>query len=283
MLVNLFNIEMPQPNEVNEALNKKFISKEKFAEDIEALLAGPDGDRLKAALEAFDGVDSASSGSVDAAAFEDLLEALGEGFHGDDLEEQRSAAAGEGGSSIPRGGFVSWYNGFLNDAGEDSECDEDIAEAREEASEAFDTTDESGDGWLTSDRFADLFEALGTTYCEEDHLRQLRRVEQDGRLSKSAFVAPILRATPKPWSISSAPTPMTCKPTINSFLPAVTIFMAVRGLSDGSIGIGPYQRLTKVDVQTLTLLSPYFSTACFSVNPTVPMGGWLKTTVGTSS
>ena len=29
---------MPQSNDVNEALNKKFISKEKFAEDIEALV-----------------------------------------------------------------------------------------------------------------------------------------------------------------------------------------------------------------------------------------------------
>ena len=29
---------MPQPNDVNEALNKKFISKEKFAEDIESLV-----------------------------------------------------------------------------------------------------------------------------------------------------------------------------------------------------------------------------------------------------
>ena len=38
MLVNLFNIEMPQSNDVNEALNKKFISKEKFAEDIESLV-----------------------------------------------------------------------------------------------------------------------------------------------------------------------------------------------------------------------------------------------------
>ena len=38
MLVNLFNIEMPQSNDINEALNKKFISKEKFAEDIEQLV-----------------------------------------------------------------------------------------------------------------------------------------------------------------------------------------------------------------------------------------------------
>ena len=38
MLVNLFNIEMPTPKEIDEALNKKFISKDKFAEDIENLV-----------------------------------------------------------------------------------------------------------------------------------------------------------------------------------------------------------------------------------------------------
>ena len=38
MLVNLFNIEMPTPKDIDEALNKKFISKDKFAEDIEKLV-----------------------------------------------------------------------------------------------------------------------------------------------------------------------------------------------------------------------------------------------------
>ena len=37
MLVNLFNIEMAK-TEVNEELNKKFMSKDKFAEEIEALV-----------------------------------------------------------------------------------------------------------------------------------------------------------------------------------------------------------------------------------------------------
>ena len=37
MLVNLFNIEMAK-TEVNEELNKKFLSKDKFAEEIEALV-----------------------------------------------------------------------------------------------------------------------------------------------------------------------------------------------------------------------------------------------------
>ena len=38
MLVNLFNTEMPDPKEINKAINEKFISKEKFAEEIEALV-----------------------------------------------------------------------------------------------------------------------------------------------------------------------------------------------------------------------------------------------------
>jgi hypothetical protein len=38
MLVNLFNIAMPTPKELDEAINKKFVSKEKFAEDIEQLV-----------------------------------------------------------------------------------------------------------------------------------------------------------------------------------------------------------------------------------------------------
>ena len=38
MLVNLFNIEMPTPKEIDDALNQKFISKDKFAEDIENLV-----------------------------------------------------------------------------------------------------------------------------------------------------------------------------------------------------------------------------------------------------
>ena len=38
MLVSLLNIEMPNPQEIDKAINDKFISKEKFAEAIEALV-----------------------------------------------------------------------------------------------------------------------------------------------------------------------------------------------------------------------------------------------------
>jgi hypothetical protein len=36
----------------------------------------------------------------------------------------------------------------------------------------------------------------------------------------------------------------------------------------------------KADLYTFTASSPYCSRACGSVKPTVPIGGWLKTTVG---
>ena len=38
MLVNLFNIEMPGSNEINKAINEKFISRDKFTEDIEQIV-----------------------------------------------------------------------------------------------------------------------------------------------------------------------------------------------------------------------------------------------------
>lgn len=38
MLINFLNIEMPDSNEINKAINEKFVSKEKFAADIEALV-----------------------------------------------------------------------------------------------------------------------------------------------------------------------------------------------------------------------------------------------------
>ena len=38
MLINLLCPDMPTPKEIDEAINQKFVSKEKFAEDIEKLV-----------------------------------------------------------------------------------------------------------------------------------------------------------------------------------------------------------------------------------------------------
>lgn len=38
MLVNLFSTEMPDPKKIEEVLNQKFLSKDKFTKDIESLV-----------------------------------------------------------------------------------------------------------------------------------------------------------------------------------------------------------------------------------------------------
>ena len=51
MLVNLFDTEMAATKEVNEELNKKFISKDKFAADIESLVLNSTMNYIDAIVE----------------------------------------------------------------------------------------------------------------------------------------------------------------------------------------------------------------------------------------
>ena len=51
MLVNLFSIEMPDPNEITKAINDKFVSKDKFAEDIEQLVLATNMNYIDAIVE----------------------------------------------------------------------------------------------------------------------------------------------------------------------------------------------------------------------------------------
>ena len=51
MLVNLFNIAMPESSELDKAINEKFISKERFAEEIEALVLNTNMNYIEAIVE----------------------------------------------------------------------------------------------------------------------------------------------------------------------------------------------------------------------------------------
>ena len=51
MLVNLFNIVTPDPKEIETALGAKFISKDKFAEEIEALVLDTKMSYIEAIVE----------------------------------------------------------------------------------------------------------------------------------------------------------------------------------------------------------------------------------------
>ena len=143
-----------------------------------------------AAKMAFDAVDTAKSGSIPIEQFEDVLEQLGEGFHGDDLDEQRSLADPDGTGMLTRARFVQWYDAFVADGDEDEEADdEEIAEERQNATEAFETVDSGECGSVGPAQFSSLFEALGTTYCEEEHAAYMNKLSgSDGRVLKEDFV-----------------------------------------------------------------------------------------------
>ena len=51
MLVNLFSLEMPDPKEIDKAINQKFISKEKFAEAIEQLVLSTEMNYIDAIVQ----------------------------------------------------------------------------------------------------------------------------------------------------------------------------------------------------------------------------------------
>ena len=51
MLVNLFSLEMPDPKEIDKAINQKFVSKEKFAEDIEQLVLNTEMNYIDAIVQ----------------------------------------------------------------------------------------------------------------------------------------------------------------------------------------------------------------------------------------
>ena len=51
MLVNLFNIVMPDSKEIDKALGDKFISKDRFAEEIEALVLDTKMSYIEAIVE----------------------------------------------------------------------------------------------------------------------------------------------------------------------------------------------------------------------------------------
>ena len=114
---------------------------------------------------------------------------MGEGFHGDELEAQR-AKVDDGSGRISREAFARYYVALCANADDDS--DDDDAEEREEESqsarEAFDTVADGATS-VPSSKFQALMEALGTTYCEEEHRRTLRKLAPGGTVERDAFVA----------------------------------------------------------------------------------------------
>ena len=121
---------------------------------------------------------------------------VGEGFYGDEKDEQLDILDPDSTGVITRKAFVSWYVNFVSaaDGDDDDSLDtadrEERAEERQNADQAF--TDTAGEGVDVIDVvvFGDLIEAMGTTYCEEEHRRTIKKISgADGKITRAAFIA----------------------------------------------------------------------------------------------
>ena len=86
---------------------------------------------------------------------------------------------------------MRWYASFVAAEDDEDELDEEeVAEERQNALDAFEGIDTEDCGSLGKERCEDLFSALGTTYCEEKHARHMNKLcAKDGRVHKDEFVS----------------------------------------------------------------------------------------------
>eukprot|EP00804_Cyclotella_cryptica_P018819 CCRYP_018694-RF/>CCRYP_018694-RF protein AED:0.08 eAED:0.23 QI:0/0.28/0.25/1/0.57/0.62/8/398/3234 len=126
--------------------------------------------------------------------FATLIDEIGEGFHGDELEHQLSLVDPSQSGKIERNAFIKWYCDLVNKKDDESSNDSEVAEERDNAANAFvGVAGVDSDSILASD-FGKLIESLGTTYCEEEHLRTIKKISTldsssgDRIITKKAFV-----------------------------------------------------------------------------------------------
>ena len=103
--------------------------------------------------------------------------------------QAQRAKVDDGSGKITREAFARYYVALVEnaDASDDSGDEEEREEERGNAREAFDTVAD-GKTEVPSSKFQALMEALGTTYCEEEHRRTLRKLAPGGTVQRDAFV-----------------------------------------------------------------------------------------------
>jgi Ca2+-binding EF-hand superfamily protein len=145
----------------------------------------------KKAARVFDETDAAKTGSLDVASmWSVLLGALNESFYSPDSDEQCAKADPSGSGKITRANFIQWYDSFCNDDDGDEADAEEIAEEMENAENAFDEIDASGEGSIDASNFGEVLDAMGTTYCDEDYGKFRDKLAQGGgKIKRGAFVA----------------------------------------------------------------------------------------------
>ncbi|KAL7539617.1 hypothetical protein ACHAXR_009457, partial [Thalassiosira sp. AJA248-18] len=134
-----------------------------------------------------------SDSSLLASNFESLVDEIGEGFHGDELDKQLALVDPDGSGVITSAAFVKWYCNFVDQEGDESSQESEIAEEKANAEEAFDAVSE-GSTKIPASEFGKLLESMGTTYCEEEHVRTIKKISSsdessgDKVIMRKAFV-----------------------------------------------------------------------------------------------
>jgi len=128
--------------------------------------------------------------SCDTDTFVSLVDELGEGFSGDELDEQLGKVDTEGTGSLKRAAFLEWYRDLIENDDDESDADSDIAEERENAETAYDDVASGKGGVVEKGDFEQLFEALGSTYDASDHGRYVDEcLGDDGKVSRTKFAS----------------------------------------------------------------------------------------------
>jgi Ca2+-binding EF-hand superfamily protein len=132
----------------------------------------------KKAMEGFNKI-LVESGTTDShlpiSMFDLLMEEVGEGFHGDELEKQLALVDHDGTGMIAKIAFIKWYCNLVNQEVDESSQESEVAEEKAKAEKAFDVLG-NGNTEIPASYFSKLLESLGTTYCEEEHVRTMKKL-----------------------------------------------------------------------------------------------------------
>jgi Ca2+-binding EF-hand superfamily protein len=160
-------------------------------EESKDITGSTDSIAVKKASQVFDELDINKDGKVSIDRVDDLLDGIGEGFYGEEMEKQMKLLDPDSTGFVNREIFMSWYqnldNSSENDESIDSEERQEREEERSKAETKFDALAENG--ILSSSNFGKLMEAMGTTYCEEEHKRTIEQIsDTNGTIPKHAFI-----------------------------------------------------------------------------------------------
>ena len=146
----------------------------------------------KKASQAFDTILNDTDGdskTLPTSQFEALVDEVGEGFHGDEMDKQLDLIGKDGEGNITRSAFVQWYCDLVDQDDDDdgSSQESEIKEEKAKAEEAFDDVAKGSNHIATTD-FPKLLEALGSTYCEEEHRRTIKKISSVGDSSSDKVI-----------------------------------------------------------------------------------------------